>query len=112
MATKKKSSKSYLKRVHRIMESDLFKSLAITSILFNLLFLVGIFVLTSNDTFDRGLYLATRDKYCSNLDGVRDRAEELGDENAAIREWQVSCEGKDFKPYFNEAIEKYKAQTN
>lgn len=82
------------------------------SVLLNILFFVTILVLTSTDTFDRGLYQASRDRYCENIKGVRERAKELGSEKAAVEEWQVDCIGKDFKPFYKEALDKYQAQLN
>lgn len=110
MATVKKTSKSAAKRVKQMVTSDVFRSVAIVSIAFNILFLASIFVLTSTDTFDRRFYNAARDQYCQNVDGVRERASELSSEKAAVKEWQVTCVSKEFKPYYNEALEKFNAQ--
>lgn len=116
MATKKKSpsktSKTFKGRVHTLVESDVFKSVAIASILLNILFLITIFVLTSTDTFDRQFFQATRDKYCQNIGGVQVRAVELGSDKKAVSEWQIDCVGSDFKPYYEEAVIKFNAQTN
>lgn len=113
MATKKKTpSKKFSQKVHKIVQTDMFKSVAIASVLLNILFLVSIFVLTSTSTFDRQLYTGARERYCQNVDAVRERAEELGSERAAVEEWQVDCIGKDFKPFYKEAVDKYRAQLN
>jgi len=111
MTKKKKSpSKTIRKKVEQAVESDVFHSIAIASVLLNILFLTSIFVLTSTDTFDRKFYNSARDKYCNNVDGVRERAKELGDEKQAVKEWQVTCVTQDFKPFYNEAIDKFNAQ--
>ncbi|MCA9308816.1 hypothetical protein KC973_00410 [Candidatus Saccharibacteria bacterium] len=111
MATKKKPSKKVIrKKVTKLMESDIFHSVAIVSVLLNILFLVSIFVLTSTDTFDRKFYNSAKSRYCANVQGIEDRAEELGSEAAAVREWQITCVSKEYKPFYNESVEKFNAQ--
>lgn len=110
MVKKKKVSKSVSAKVKKATKSDLFTSVAIASVLLNILFLVSVLVLTSTNSFDRKFYQTSRAKYCENLQAVEDRAVELGDDKAAIEEWQTDCIGKDFKPFYDEAVEKYRAQ--
>lgn len=111
MATSKKTpSKKFTQKVHKIVQSDIFKSIAVASVLLNLLFFISIFVLTSTDTFDRRLYIGAKDRYCRNASGARERAKELGSEEAALQELQVDCIGKNFRPFYNEALEKFDAQ--
>lgn len=104
------SKKTFRKNVTKLMESDIFRSVAIVSVVLNILFLTGIFVLTSTDTFNRNFYNSSREKYCANIEGVKQRAEELASEKAAVREWQVTCVSKDFKPFYDEAVAKFNAQ--
>ncbi len=112
MATTKKKSqgKTFKGRVHKVVESDIFKSVAIVSILLNVLFLISVLVLTSTDTFNRGVYRATRDKYCQNIEAVKARAIELNDSTKAVEEWQIDCIGSQFQPYYEEAVIKFNAQ--
>lgn len=113
MATSKKTTtKKISKKVQAMVQSDVFKSVAIASVLLNILFLVSIFVLTSTSTFDRSVYKAARNQYCKNVDGLRSRAKELGSEKAALLEIQIDCASGNFTPFYNEAIEKFKAQSN
>lgn len=110
MATKKNNSKKITKKARQITRADVIKSVAITSVLLNLMFLITIFVLTSTSTFDRRFYTAARKNYCKNVQALKDRVEELGDETEAQKERQVDCIGKDFKPFYQEALDKYNAQ--
>lgn len=110
MAKAKKPSKNFMKKVHHVVESDIFKSVAIASVLLNVLFLVSVVVLTSTSTFDRAFFKSARNRYCQNIQGVQDRAKELGDDKKAVQEWQIDCIGKGFQPYYNEAIQKFEAQ--
>ena len=113
MATSKKTQgKKFTQKVHKIVQSDIFKSLAVTSVLLNILFLITLFVLGSTNTFDHRLYSSAKEKYCQNIEGFKQRAKELGSEKAAVNEFQINCIGSDFRPFYNEAIEKFKAQTN
>lgn len=113
MATKKKSSgKKLSQKVQKIVQTDMFRSVAIASVLLNILFFVTIIVFTSTNTFDRQLYLSAQERYCNNIDGVKDRAKQLGSNEAAEEEWQVDCIGKQFKPFYKEAIDKYRASSN
>lgn len=110
MATKKKSSSGFKNKVMKVVESDLFTALAITSVALNILFLASVFVLTSTDTFDRKFYESSRSRYCNNVDGVRQRASELNSEKEAVKEWQVTCVSEEFSPFYEEAIDKFNAQ--
>lgn len=92
------------------MESDIFRSIAVASVILNIFFLTGVYVLTSTDTFNRNFYLSSRDKYCTNVDGVKERAVELASEKTAVKEWQVTCTSKEFKPFYDEAVAKFNAQ--
>lgn len=113
MATKKKTnSKKISQKVREIVQADVFKSIAVASVLLNILFLVTIVVLTSSSTFDHKLYSSARERYCSNKEGFKNRANELGNEKVAARERQIDCIGKDFQPFYKEALDKFQAQTN
>ncbi len=113
MATSKKTQgKRFTQKVHKIIQGDVFKSIAVASVLFNILFFATIFVLTSTDTFDRKLYSSAKDRYCQNVSAAKARAQQLGSEKMALKELQIDCVGKDFRPFYNEAIEKFNAQSN
>ncbi len=113
MATKKKTtSKKISQKVRAIVQADMFKSIAVASVLLNILFLVTIVVLTSSSTFDHKLYSSARERYCNNSESLKNRANELGNTEAAIEERQVDCVGEDFRPFYNEAIDKFRAQTS
>jgi len=104
------SKKTFRKNVTRVMESDIFHSIAIVSVILNILLLVGVYVLSSTDTFGRNFYDSARTKYCQNIDGITDRAEQLKSEKAAVKEWQITCISKEFKPFYDEATAKFDAQ--
>lgn len=109
---KKKPSKSVRERARRIVKSDAITSVAIVSVLLNVLFLISIIVLTNASTFDHRVYQAAKHRYCHNVDGFEARAKELGSEKAAKEELQINCVGSDFEPFYNEALQKYQAQVN
>ena len=111
MATaKKRPTKGFKNRVMRVVESDVFTAIAISSVILNVLFFASIYVLTSTDTFDRRFYESARTRYCQNVDGVINRADELGNEKEAVKEWQVTCISKEFRPFYKEALDKFNAQ--
>lgn len=111
MATKKKNPLVLTQKARKILKGDVAKSVAITSLLLNLLFLISIIVITSTDAFDRRVYTSARERYCANQKATEDRAKELGDSAAALREREVDCVGEGFKPFYQEALDKYDAQT-
>lgn len=112
MATNKKSQKKLSKKVQKIVKGDVTKSVAIASVLLNILFLVSIFVITATDAFDRRVYVSSKARYCQNQASIQERAAVLGSESAALQEREVDCIGSTFKPFYKEALEKYKAQMN
>lgn len=110
MATKKKNStKGLSQKVRKMVMGDIVKSIAIASVLLNVLFLVSVLVLTSTNVFDRDVYGAARERYCTNPHAFEKRADELGDSASALKERQVDCIGDGFRPFYNEALEKYEA---
>ena len=105
----KKSSKKLSAKVNKIVKSDVFTSIAILSLALNVFLLVAVFVLTNPDTYNRNVFNGVRAQYCKNINGVIERAEELGDSDAALKEWKVTCVSKEFAPYYNEAVKKFNA---
>lgn len=112
MAKAKKPTKKFMNKVHHIVETDIFQSIAIVSVLLNILFLICVVLFTNTSTFNHGVYKAAKNRYCRNVSAVRERADELGSEQAAIDEWQINCIGDKFKPFYQEALEKFNAQNN
>lgn len=110
--SKKTPSKAFTKKVQNIVKGDVVKSVAIASVLLNVLFLVSIVVLTSTNAFDHHFYNAARNHYCANSSAVKDLTEELGNEEAAKAQFEVDCVGKDFLPFYKEALQKFKAEAN
>ncbi len=110
MAKAKAHNKKWWHRVHQVVHTDVFKSIAIASFLLNVLFLVCIFVFTSTGSFDRSVYKAAQNRYCKNVEGVEQRAEELNNEQKALDEWRVTCVSKEFQPYYKEAVDKFNAR--
>ncbi len=106
-----KSSKKLSQKAKKIIKSDLFTSIAIVSLVLNVFLLAGLYVLTSADTFDREVYLNVKERYCKNPDAVIDRGKELGSNEKALQEWQVSCISKEFLPYYKEALQKFEASS-
>jgi hypothetical protein len=107
----KKSGKRFTNKVHKVVKSDIFTSVAILSIVLNMFLLAGVFVLTSADTYDRSLYESVRVKYCKNVDGVVERSKELGSSADALKEWKVTCLSDEFAPFYKEALKKFEAST-
>lgn len=112
MAQKKSNSSKngrFLRKVHKLTETDIFTSIAVVSILLNVLFFITVIVLTSTNAFDQNVFNFVKSQYCSNITAVEQRAVEFGNELDAIREWEVNCVTGEFQPYFDEAVEKYDA---
>jgi phage terminase small subunit len=110
MAKKASTKQRFTQKVHNLTRHDILTSVAVASILLNILFLITVIVLTNTDTFSRELYTAAREQYCSNSSALKDRVEEIGDAKQAVQERNVDCIGEDFAPFYNEALEKYLAQ--
>ena len=107
--SKKTQKKGSSKKVSKLVRSDVVKSVAIASVLLNVLFFATILVLSSTNTFDRRLYTSVHSKYCQNSSALSERSKELGNAGEALNERQVDCIGKDFAPFYKEALDKYKA---
>ena len=98
-------------KVRKIIKGDVIKSIAVTSVLLNILFLISIVAVTNAGNFDRHLYTGVRDRYCQNGAAAETRTKELGgDFDQAAREREVDCIGNNFKPYYQEALDKFNAQ--
>lgn len=112
MVKKKSSPRKISQKVQKIVKGDVVKSVAIASILLNVLFLVSLFVLTATDTFDRRVYVGARSRYCDNHSSIKERAKALGSEKAALQEREIDCIGENFKPFYQEALDKYRAKVD
>ena len=108
----KKSGKKLSSKVQSLVKSDLFTSIAIVSIALNIFLLVGLFTLTTTDSYDTAVFNSVRTRYCKNIDGVVKRAEQLGNSEQALQEWKVNCVAKEFAPYYQEALQKFEAHQN
>lgn len=108
---KKKSSFKLGKRAAKIVKQDLIHSLAIASVVLNILFLVGWAVIINGDT-DQQLYDTARDRLCvdnyeENLQkAIGDADNEAAGKVAAV-ELSVECVSEEFKPYYESAISTY-----
>lgn len=105
---KKKSNKRFLKRVHDLTQKDISRSIIIASLLFNVLFFAAIFVITSTDAFDNRLLSMANRRYCQNAKELNQRIEKVGKEKA-VEDWHVVCVSDEFRPYYKEAIDKFRA---
>lgn len=112
MVKKASTKKRFSQKVQNMTKKDIVTSVAVASVLLNILFLVTVLVLTNTDTFSRGVYTSAREQYCKNTAGLKDRAEKIGSTELAVEERNIDCISKDFLPYYNEAVEKYRAQTS
>lgn len=111
MVKKSSSSKrGFTQRVHELTKKDIVTSVAVVSVLLNVLFLATVLVLTSSETFSREVYTAARDQYCQNISSLEKRVEAIGSTDLALEERSIDCIDESFYPYYNEAIEKYRAQ--
>lgn len=111
-STKSSSKRGFTQRVHELTKRDIFTSIAVVSVLLNVLFLATVLVLTNSDTFSRELYSAAREQYCQNINALEKRAEVIGSTDLAVEERNIDCIGDTFLPFYNEAIEKYRAQSS
>lgn len=111
MAKKTTKKLRITEKVHSVVKSNIFMSIAIASLAFNIFLFVTLFVLSDSNVFDRKAYSAVRNKYCANVEGVVQRANELGSDSEALREWQITCVSKDFRPFYKEAIQKFEAHS-
>ena len=107
----KKNSLKLGKRATKLLKRDLIHSVAMASILLNILFLVGWAVITYGDADQEAYDLARNrlcvDNYKENLNqAILEASTEDAGKIAAI-EFMVQCVSDDFKPYYENAIETY-----
>jgi hypothetical protein len=110
-STKSSTKKGFTNRVHDLTKKDIIASIALVSVLCNVLFLATILVMTNSATFSRGVYTTARDKYCNNISALEQRAEAIGDPSIALEERNIDCISEDFLPFYQEAVEKYHVQS-
>lgn len=107
----KKNSLKLGKRAAKLLKRDLLHSVAMASILLNILFLVGWAVVTYGDADQEAYDLARNrlcvDNYSKNLQkAVKDSTTTEAAQVAAL-EFKIQCVSDDFKPYYENAIETY-----
>lgn len=111
MAAKKKSSFKLGKRAAKLVRQDLLHSVAIASVVLNILFLVGWAVIINGGS-DRELYDTARERLCvenydENIARVINEAEDDAAATTAVTEFTIECVGDDFEPYYESAINTY-----
>ncbi len=47
-------------------------------------------------------------RYCENTKSLNERIEKLG-RKKAVEDWHIACISEDFKPFYKEAIDKFRA---
>lgn len=108
---KKKSAFKLGKRAQKIVKKDLIHSLAIASVVLNILFLVGWAVIT-NGSSDQEFFETARtrlcvDNYQDNLNRVISDAENEDAAKLAALELSIQCVDEDFQPFYENAISSY-----
>ena len=100
MATKKKSvtRKKLTKKAQGILRSNIFISLALTSILFNLFFFVGIVLFNSTNNLDESLYTAAVGNLCDEnyAENLEERMEDSVNPEYEKAIFEVKCQTGEF----------------
>lgn len=103
------NKKKLTKKVQKIIKSDVFASLALVSILFNVFFFSGIVLFTSTNSLDLSLHRAAVGNLCEknyndNLVREMDRS---SDPALAKTLFEITCEEGDFYRYYDNAVQAY-----
>lgn len=105
----KLNRKKLTKKVQKIIKSDIFASVALVSILFNIILFSAVLLYQSTNAIDLSVYNASYDKLCKDRydDNLIDQIEESSDPAYAKALFEVKCESGDFQRYYDNAVESY-----
>lgn len=106
-----KNIKPRKNKVRKLTKENVFTSVAIASIVCNLLLLSIIFVVSRPDTVDYSLYNGIRNHYCNNSNSYGNMlkaASKSGESSQMAREkFEIACNSGNFAPYYQQAVSAY-----
>lgn len=91
------------------MRGDVFASIAMVSLLFNLFFLIGVVMYNSTNNLDEAAYNSAYANLCDKnySSNLAERQEEAGNSKQAKDVFNAYCRTGEFTEYFDEAVNSY-----
>lgn len=95
-------AKKLTKKVKKHISDNMLVAVALTSLLINMFFLIGVIIYASTDRLDKALYNNAYTRYCLDDDVI------VFEEGSLEKsEYEVGCRTGDFGPYYNSALQDY-----
>lgn len=103
------NKKKLTKKVIKIIKSDVFASLALVSILFNVFFFTGVIMFTSTNSIDLSLHRAATTNLCEkNYEAnLQKEMNKSTDPALAKTLFEITCQDGDFYRYYDNAVQAY-----
>jgi hypothetical protein len=103
-------------KVRKLTKDNIFTSVAIASIVCNILLLCIVYVATRPDTVDYALYNGIRSHFCSNKNAYNNllkTADKNGESRQTAQEkYELACNSGNFAPYYQQAVSSYEQAQN
>lgn len=99
------SEKSRLARIHKLVQENFVESIAFTSIMLNIFFIIGIVLYNTSPKFEKKVAKYTYVRYCTG--GASEDYDSSDEDEVTFNE--VFCKQGDFSQYWSQAVKEYDA---
>lgn len=93
------------------MAGNVFIAVALTSLLINLFFLIGVVLYASTSWFDESMHKSAVARYCDDyrdIDFSDNKTIKVDGKQITPKDmFNVTCKSGDFAPYYDQAVESY-----
>jgi len=103
-------AKKITQKTKKIIKENTLLAVAITSVLINLFFIIGVITFSSTSKFDKNIYVEGMMRYCDDYDEVKEEGVSAivnGQEVPQEVIYDITCKSGEFSVYYDEAVEDY-----
>jgi heme/copper-type cytochrome/quinol oxidase subunit 2 len=106
-------AKKLNKKTKKEIKHNVFVSLIVTSVLFNLFFIIGLVTYNSTNTLDEQIYAHAYEQFCqddtngNNKVAYIEKYENFNGTKEAAASYDIQCQSGEFWPYHAEAFSEY-----
>ena len=108
------NGKKMTKKAWKIVKSDIFAAMALTSVLTNLFFISGLTVFRATSDIDLSLYQTADERLCNDnyAENLVHEMEQSTDPALTKTKMEIICRQGDFVRYYDNAVQAYLNDTN
>ncbi len=108
-------AKKIAKKTKKVIKDNMLLAVAITSVLVNMFFLIGVITYASTSKFDAAMLNRANERYCDDITDLDLAADDLLVNSKSVSAedyFNVVCRSGDFAPYYLNAVNEYVQDLN